>query len=99
MIQTARKQYGPIDVLVNNAYFAFQVSQLHELSRDEFHRASEHELRAFHNCIQACLPDMMAKKSGETIVVSTRLRNSRCPKWALTLLRNRRSNRWPTPWR
>jgi len=80
MIQAARKQYGAIDVLVNNAYFPFQVGQLHELSWDEFHCAIEHELVAFHNCVQACLPDMIQKKSGKIIVVSTRLAQQPLPK-------------------
>ncbi len=80
MIQAAREQYGAIDVLVNNAYFPFQVGHLHELSWDEFHRAIEHELVAFHNCVQACLPDMIQKKSGKIIVVSTRLAQQPLPK-------------------
>jgi 3-oxoacyl-[acyl-carrier protein] reductase len=73
MIQAAREQYRAIDVLVNNAYFPFQVGQLHELSWDDLHRAIEHELKAFYNCVQACLPDMAKKQSGKIIVVSTRL--------------------------
>ena len=73
MIQAAREQYRAVDVLVNNAYFPFQVGQLHELSWEDFHRAIEHELMAFYNCVQACLPDMTQRKSGKIIVVSTRL--------------------------
>jgi 3-oxoacyl-[acyl-carrier protein] reductase len=73
MIKGVREHYRAIDVLVNNAYFPFQVGQLHELSWEDFHRAIEHELMAFHNCVQACLPDMTEKKSGKIIVVSTRL--------------------------
>jgi 3-oxoacyl-[acyl-carrier protein] reductase len=73
MIKGVREHYRAIDVLVNNAYFPFQVGQLHELSWEDFHCAIEHELMAFHNCVQACLPDMTEKKSGKIIVVSTRL--------------------------
>ena len=80
MIQAARKQYGAIHVLVNNAYFPFRVGQLHELSWDEFHRAIEHELIAFYNCVQVCLPDMTQKKSGKIIVVSTRLAQQPLPR-------------------
>lgn len=80
MIQAAREKYRAIDVLVNNAYFPFQVAQLHELSWEDFHRAIEHELRAFYNCVQACLPDMIQKKSGKIIVVSTRLAQQPLPR-------------------
>src|SRR5688500_17973336 len=80
MIQAAREQYRAIDVLVNNAYFPFQVGQLHELSWEDFHRAVEHELVAFYNCVQACLPDMTQRKSGKIIVVSTRLAQQPLPR-------------------
>jgi 3-oxoacyl-[acyl-carrier protein] reductase len=80
MIKAAREEYPPVDVLVNNAYFPFQVGQLHELSWDDFHRAIEHELGAFFNCVQACLPDMTRNKSGKIIVVSTRLAQQPLPK-------------------
>lgn len=80
MVKAARKKYRAIDVLVNNAYFPFQVGQLHELSWDDIHRAVEHELLAFYNCVQACLPDMTQKQSGKIIVVSTRLAQQPLPK-------------------
>jgi 3-oxoacyl-[acyl-carrier protein] reductase len=80
MIKAAREEFTAIDVLVNNAYFPFQVGQLHDLTWDDFHRAIEHELSAFHNCMQACLPDMVQKKSGKIIVVSTRLAQQPLPK-------------------
>ena len=80
MVQAAREEYRAIDVLVNNAYFPFRVGQLHELSWEELHRAIEHELMAFHNCVQACLSDMTQKKSGKIIVVSTRLAQQPLPR-------------------
>jgi 3-oxoacyl-[acyl-carrier protein] reductase len=80
MVKAAQKKYRAIDVLVNNAYFPFQVGQLHELSWDDIHRAVEHELLAFYNCVQACLPDMTQKQSGKIIVVSTRLAQQPLPK-------------------
>jgi 3-oxoacyl-[acyl-carrier protein] reductase len=73
MVRAARGQFSSIDILVNNAYFPFQVGQLHELSWDKFHQAIEHELCAFHNCVTACLPGMTERKLGRIIVVSTRL--------------------------
>src|SRR6185295_308835 len=73
MVRAASEKLGAIDVLVNNAYFPFQVSALHEISWDNFHQAIEHELSAFFHCVQACLPAMKEKKAGRIIVVSTRL--------------------------
>lgn len=73
MVRAAREQFSAVDVLVNNAYFPFQVGALHELSWESLHRAIEHELSAFHCCVRACLPGMIEKKSGRVIVVSTRL--------------------------
>jgi 3-oxoacyl-[acyl-carrier protein] reductase len=80
MVQASQEKFSPVDVLVNNAYFPFEVGQLHELSWENFHRAIEHELAAFYNCVRACLPGMTAKKSGRIIVVSTRLAQQPLPK-------------------
>jgi len=80
MARATREKFGAVDVLVNNAYFPFEVGQLHELSWESFHRAVEHELSAFHHCVQACLPGMKEKKSGRIIVISTRLAQQPLPK-------------------
>jgi len=80
MVQLTKQKLGSIDVLVNNAYFPFEVGQLHELSWESFHRAVEHELSAFYNCVQVCLPAMKEKKAARIIVVSTRLAQQPLPK-------------------
>ena len=80
MARTVREKLGPIDILVNNAYFPFEVGALHQLSWDTVHAAVEHELAAFHNCVAACVPDMIAKKAGKIIVVSTRLAQQPLPR-------------------
>jgi len=80
MIKTAREKLGAINILVNNAYFPFQVSPLHEIAWDKFHEAIDHELSAFYHCVQACLPDMKEIKAGRIIVVSTRLAQQPLPR-------------------
>jgi 3-oxoacyl-[acyl-carrier protein] reductase len=80
MVQAIEQQLGSIDVLVNNAYFPFEVGPLHALSWENFHRAVEHELSAFFHCTRACLPAMQQRKSGRIIVVSTRLAQQPLPK-------------------
>ncbi len=80
MVATVERDLGPIDVLVNNAYFPFEVGPLHALSWESFHRAIDHELSAFYHCVRACLPAMQKKQSGRIIVVSTRLAQQPLPK-------------------
>ena len=80
MIEATARELGPIDILVNNAYFPFQVGPLHELSWEDFHRAVEHELSAFFHCTRACLPAMKEKKAGRIIVISSRLAQQPLPK-------------------
>ena len=80
MVAAAQRELGTIDVLVNNAYFPFDVGALHELSWESFHRAIEHELSAFFHCTRACLPAMKEKKAGRIIVVSTRLAQQPLPR-------------------
>jgi 3-oxoacyl-[acyl-carrier protein] reductase len=80
LVAASTRDLGAIDVLVNNAYFPFHVSPLHEISWDSFHQAIDHELSAFFNCVHACLPAMKEKQSGRIIVVSTRLAQQPLPR-------------------
>jgi 3-oxoacyl-[acyl-carrier protein] reductase len=80
MVEAAAAQLGKIDILVNNAYFPFRVSPLHEIPWPELHQAIDHELSAFYHCVHACLPAMREKKSGRIIVISTRLAQQPLPR-------------------
>jgi 3-oxoacyl-[acyl-carrier protein] reductase len=80
MVKATEQNLGPVDVLVNNAYFPFEVNPLHDLSWESFHRAVEHELSAFFFCVRACLPAMKEKKAGRIIVLSSRLAQQPLPK-------------------
>lgn len=80
MVRATREKLSTVDVLVNNAYFPFEVGALHELPWESLHRAIEHEIAAFYGCVRACLPGMVEKKSGRIIVVSTRLAQQPLPR-------------------
>ncbi len=80
MVRAASEKLGAVNILVNNAYFPFQVSPLHEISWENFHQAIKHELSAFYHCVQACLPAMKEKNGGRIIVVSTRLAQQPLPR-------------------
>lgn len=80
MVAAVEARWIAVDVLVNNAYFPFKVGQIHELPWESFHLAIEHELAALYNCVQSCLPGMIAKKAGKIIVISTRLAQQPLPR-------------------
>ena len=80
MVKATEQKLGPVDVLVNNAYFPFEVNPLEDVSWESFHRAVEHELSAFFFCVRACLPAMKEKKAGRIIVLSSRLAQQPLPK-------------------
>ncbi|MGB7952299.1 MAG: SDR family NAD(P)-dependent oxidoreductase, partial [Candidatus Binatia bacterium] len=53
MVAAIQEKFAAVDVLVNNAYFPFQIDQLHELTWENLLPAIEHELSALHHCVQA----------------------------------------------
>lgn len=67
------ERFGAVDVLVNNAFFPFEVGPLHQLSWKGLEEATSKELGAFYHCTQAFVPGMIGKKKGKIIVVSSRL--------------------------
>ena len=73
MARAVDKRFSGVDVLVNNAYFPFEVNPLHQISWEGLEQATRHELAALYNCTRAFIPGMTAKKKGKIIVVSTRL--------------------------
>jgi len=80
MARAVREKFSTVDVLVNNAYFPFEVNLLHEISWEGLEKATHHELAAFYNCTRAFIPGMMEKKKGRIIVVSSRLAQQPLPR-------------------
>ncbi|MGH7829918.1 MAG: SDR family NAD(P)-dependent oxidoreductase, partial [Candidatus Binatia bacterium] len=80
MDRSIRAEFGPPDVVVNNAYFPFSVGLIHELSWEKLKQAVEEELSALHHCIQVFSPAMIEKKKGKFIVVSSRVAHQPLPR-------------------
>jgi 3-oxoacyl-[acyl-carrier protein] reductase len=80
MKKAVEEKFGSIDILVNNAFFPFEVNLLHQISWEGLEEAASRELAAFHNCTQAFVPGMREKKNGKIIVVSTRLAQQPLPR-------------------
>lgn len=80
MARAVHERFGGVDALVNNAYFPFEINPLHEISWEGLMKAIDHETSAFHHCCRAFLPEMIEKKKGKIIVVSTRLAQQPLPR-------------------
>ncbi len=73
MVDTAAKEFGKIDVLVNNANISFPVKPFTELSWEEIESKITGEMKALYNCAQAVLKDMLKRKQGKIILISSGL--------------------------
>jgi 3-oxoacyl-[acyl-carrier protein] reductase len=76
MVESTIKEFGKIDVLVNNANINFPIKPFIELSWDQIEAKIFGEMKALFNCSQAVLKDMISRKSGKLIFVSSSLSRS-----------------------
>jgi len=73
MVEFTLKEFGKIDVLVNNANINFPIRPFIELTWDQIEAKILGEMKALYNCSQAVLKDMLNRKSGKLIFVSSSL--------------------------
>src|SRR5207253_8310130 len=66
--------------LFTHSIYATERGTSSELPGEKLYQTIDNELSAFHNCVRACLPGMIEKKSGRIIVVSTRLAQQPLPR-------------------
>jgi 3-oxoacyl-[acyl-carrier protein] reductase len=76
MVRTAGEQFGPIDVLVNNANISFPMRPFTDLAWPEIEAKLTGEIKGLYNCSQAVLPAMLARQAGKLILISSTLSRS-----------------------
>ena len=70
LVHAAQEQFGPVDVLINNAGI-MPVSRLYELKVDEWNTMVDVNIKGVLHGIAAVLPGMMERKSGHIINVAS----------------------------
>jgi 3-oxoacyl-[acyl-carrier protein] reductase len=73
MVESTLNEFGKIDILVNNANINFPIRPFIELTWDQIETKILGEMKALYNCSQAVLKDMLVRKSGKLIFVSSSL--------------------------
>ncbi len=76
MVNSATSEFGVIDILVNNANINFPVKPFTELTWHEIEAKIMGEMKALYNCSQAVLKDMLKRKAGKLIFISSGLSRS-----------------------
>jgi len=73
MVESTLNEFGKLDVLVNNANINFPIRPFIELTWEQIEAKILGEMKALYNCSQAVLKDMLVRKSGKLIFVSSSL--------------------------
>lgn len=77
LMAVTRDAFGPIDILVNNANMRFPIMPFTQFSWDDFEAKLVNEMKASFYCCQAAIPDMIERRFGSIVNVSSGL--SRVP--------------------
>lgn len=70
MVEQVAREFGPIEILVNNAGIAI-VRGLDELTEDDFDRTITVNLKSAFLCTQAVVPSMRARKWGRIVNITS----------------------------
>jgi len=70
MVEGVKKQYGRIDVLVNNAGIVMD-AQLYKMTDDQFDKVIDINLRGVYNCTKAVVDTMIAQNYGVILNASS----------------------------
>ncbi len=70
MGKAVKERFGPISLLVSNAGIAGQI-QIQDVQEAQWQRYFDVNVKGFKNCVQAVLPDMLAKKAGSIVSISS----------------------------
>ncbi len=73
MADSALNAFGQIDILVNNANINFPIKPFIELTWNQIETKIMGEMKALYNCSQAVLKDMLSRKSGKLVLISSSL--------------------------
>lgn len=70
MIENIRRELGPICVLINNAAVS-SIKMFSDITEEEWDYTFDVNIKGVYNCTQEVLPDMIRKKSGSIINISS----------------------------
>jgi len=70
MGKAVKERFGPISLLVSNAGIAGQI-QIQDVQEAQWQRYFDVNVKGFKNCVQAVLPDMLARKAGSMVSISS----------------------------
>lgn len=70
MVNYAKETFGGVDILINNAGISCS-GLFQDLQKDEWDRLMNINLTGVYNCTKAVLPDMISKKQGKIINISS----------------------------
>ncbi len=79
MVAEVEKTLGPVDTLVSNASIGFPVKPFTDFSWPEFEAKLSGELKSTFFCCKAVLPNMIERKSGCIIAISSTLSRHSSP--------------------
>ncbi|MFM6854412.1 MAG: SDR family NAD(P)-dependent oxidoreductase, partial [Sphingopyxis sp.] len=71
MVAKARSEFGAIDILVANAASNPYYGPMSGIEDEQFRKVLDNNILSNHWLVQMCVPDMIAKKDGAIIIVSS----------------------------